>query len=202
MTRFYLMRHGNRALTIGDPALSPHGIAQAQATARRLSDKAIAAVYASPLRRARETAEWIARAQRLEVMTDVRLRERMNWGDVPSQSFDEFIALWAHCTHERDFVPTVGDSARGAGQRIESFVHEMTARYPQGEVVAVLHGGVLADFLVNVFSEAELNRWHPDFIAQQSQLAPECSITMVRYDGVRCTLECFADVQHLHNVSC
>jgi len=60
-------------------------------------------------------------------------------------------------------------------------------------VAAVLHGGVLADFLVNVFDEAELKRWHPDFVAQQSQLVPECSMTIIEFDS-QYIMRSFAEV--------
>jgi len=198
MTTFYFVRHGHRALTAGDPPLSGKGIAQAQALAQALRSRPIVAVYASPLRRAHETAEWIARTHNLPVVGDARLRERMNWGDETGQSFEEFIAQWERCTRERDYQPPGGDSARAAGGRVESFVREQAQRHPQGEVVAVLHGGVLTDFLVNVFDEAELKRWHPDFIAQQSQLVPECSVTTIRFDG-QYTLSGFADVCYLED---
>src|SRR5438874_1117187 len=196
MTTFYFVRHGHRALTVGDPPLSGQGIAQARSVAAHLRRRPIVAVYASPLRRAHETAQWIARAHNLKVVADARLRERMNWGDVEAQSFEDFSAQWQRCTRERDYRPPGGDSARAAGARAESFIREQAERHPQREVVAVLHGGVLTDFLLNVFDEAELNRWHPDFIAQQSQLVPECSITVIEFDG-HYTMRRFAEVTHL-----
>ncbi len=201
MTTFYFIRHGNRDMLAGDPSLSPQGIAQARATAQWLRDKPIAAVFASPLRRAHETAEWIAHTRDLAVIADARLRERMNWGDAPNQSLEAFVALWDRCTRERDFAPPVGDSARGAGERVESFVRERSERLPHGDVVAVLHGGVLTDFLINVFGDDELRRWHPQFVAKQNQIVPECSITIVRYDGGQYVMESFADTQHLHELS-
>ena len=30
----------------------------------------------------------------LETLIDERLRERTNWGDVPGETFDEFLARW------------------------------------------------------------------------------------------------------------
>lgn len=197
MTTFYLVRHGQRARTSGDPPLSRRGITQARATAERLWDRPLAAVYSSPLRRARETADWLARPHALHVVRDPRLRERINWGDLPGQSFDEFIALWERCTREREYVPPVGDSAQAAGQRVESFVRERAERHPGGEIAAVLHGGVLTDFLLNVCDGAELNRLHADFVEQQSLLVPECSITVVHCDGAAYHVECFAATQHL-----
>jgi broad specificity phosphatase PhoE len=52
-----------------DTALSETGRAQAEAAARLLGKETFAAVWASPLRRARETAEAIARPHDLPVLT-------------------------------------------------------------------------------------------------------------------------------------
>ena len=60
----WLARHGEteenaegRILGRRDPPLSPAGVTQAEALAGRLRDAGVVAVWTSPLRRARETAE-------------------------------------------------------------------------------------------------------------------------------------------------
>ena len=58
-------------------------------------------------------------------------------------------------------------------RRSEAFPQEIALAHPDGRVVAVTHGGVIADFLVNVFnvfSEEELNGWHPEYVAVQSKI--------------------------------
>ena len=73
----------------------------------------ISALYSSPVRRARETAEGIASVTGLEVRADARLRERLNWdGSLP---FDAFLALWARTMRDRDWPPPAG------GHRIEVY---------------------------------------------------------------------------------
>jgi len=57
------------------PVLSPLGQRQSQATAAALAGLPVEAVYASPLRRAMETAGIIARGLGREIRTDPRLRE-------------------------------------------------------------------------------------------------------------------------------
>ena len=125
MTTFYLIRHGDRERTIGDPPLSAVGTAQARATAAFLRATPLQAVYASPLRRARETAAHIAAPRGLPVVEDARLRERANRGDLPGQTFADFAAMWERGTGDRDFNPAVGDSAWEAGVRIQAFVQEI-----------------------------------------------------------------------------
>ena len=74
------------------------------------------ALYASPLRRSRETAEIIAtqlgfRSER--IFTDSRIRERMNWPGEQQQSLEAFEAEWTRATADRMFHPTFGDSSIG-----------------------------------------------------------------------------------------
>src|SRR5690349_18194113 len=101
MTTFHLVRHGQTTGEAGDPGLAPTGRAQADAIADYLARRPIQGVYASPLRRAQETAGVIAAAVGLDVVTEARLRERSNWGDVPGQSWDDFVAEWRRSIDDR-----------------------------------------------------------------------------------------------------
>lgn len=197
MTTFYLIRHGKKAHAVGDVPLSSAGRGEARATARYLQDRRILCFYTSPLRRAKETAAIIAAAQRLPAIEDVRLRERANWGDLPGQSFAEFVAMWERTTRDPTYAPPVGDSAVRAATRLASFIEETARSHPRGAIVAVTHGGLIADFLVRAFAEEELDRWHPAFIASQSLLIPECSMTVVVYDEGKYTLMALAETGHL-----
>ena len=83
---FCFLRHGetenNRlALIAGstDVPLNETGIAQAQASARRLAASGIDAIWASPLQRARTTARCVAEVLGLTVRIVPQLAER-NWG--------------------------------------------------------------------------------------------------------------------------
>ena len=78
----YCVRHGEsthnaegRIQGQADIPLSDFGRRQSEAVAEALAALAIDAVYASPLRRALETAEIIARRVQLDVRTDARLME-------------------------------------------------------------------------------------------------------------------------------
>ncbi|MDR9853920.1 histidine phosphatase family protein [Paenibacillus sp. VCA1] len=202
MTTFFLVRHALKEKAVGDVPLTSRGVMQAQATGKRFSGLPIDAVYSSPLRRARETAEHIALATKSPVYADRRLRERANWGDLPGQSFDEFVAMWERCTREPEYMPPVGDSAKQAGERLSSLLAELAAQYPApGSVVLVTHGGLITDFLVHAFPENELEAWHPNFIAVQSELIPECSITTLQDEGGTYRIVDFASVGHLKSIS-
>jgi broad specificity phosphatase PhoE len=191
-TNFYLVRHAIKEKGIGDVSISPKGILQAQAAARHFRYIPIKTIISSPLRRAKETAAYLASQAKTTISEDMRLRERANWGDLPGQSFDEFVEMWERCTLDRDFLPPVGDSARNAGERLSSCILELADQHPESNVVIVTHGGLITDFLVNVCSEEELRKWHPNFMQEQSKLVSECSITKVRYDGEVYELDYFA----------
>ena len=127
----------------------------------------------------------------LKSRRDPRLRERLNWGDIEGQTFDEFMAHWARCSRERDYEPGVGDSSIGAGRRMEAFVSDCYRQFSGDTMIGVTHGGVLADFLLNVFSSEELNLISTGFCNDpySSEAVPECSVTTIAYDGSQYRLE-------------
>lgn len=80
---FYFLRHGETEANASrivsgslDVDLTPLGREQAQAAALALASTPITAIYSSPLRRARETAEPVAQALRLPVTIIPELAER------------------------------------------------------------------------------------------------------------------------------
>ncbi|MEC0123485.1 histidine phosphatase family protein [Paenibacillus pabuli] len=197
-TTFFLVRHGVKEKRIGDVPLTLEGLIQAKLTALHLANVPITKLVASPLRRAIDTAAHIALQTNVTLMENQRLRERANWGDLPEQTFEEFIAMWDRCTSDPDYLPPVGDSSKQAGERLTSLLTELAlSESPDSHIVIVTHGGLITDFLVNTFPEHELNVWHPDFIAMQSQLVPECSITTLIHENGKYTIQDFASVEHL-----
>jgi broad specificity phosphatase PhoE len=94
--------------------------------------------------------------------------------------------LWEQSSRERDFVPPVGDSSRQAGQRVEAFMAQVYEELPAGEVVAVAHGGIIADFLINVCTPEMLREISPAFAARPyaGEIMRHGAITTVEYRGV------------------
>ena len=90
VTLVYLVQHGEKEPVPGDPGLTRTGREQALHTGQWLRGLGITALYGSPMRRARETAEGIGSVTGLTVRLDARLRERLNWDG--SQTFDAFMA--------------------------------------------------------------------------------------------------------------
>jgi broad specificity phosphatase PhoE len=77
VTLFYVVQHGEKESRPGDPGLTDLGCRQASGTASWLRQVGVSAVLSSPMRRARETAGFIASAIGGQVREDGRLREEV-----------------------------------------------------------------------------------------------------------------------------
>jgi broad specificity phosphatase PhoE len=191
LSTVHFIRHAQPAhAPTYDPGLSAQGVRNAKYVSRWLRTFAVEALFTSPLRRALDTAQIFAEVMNLPATVDARLRERANWGDLPGQSFDDFVDMWSRCSVNRAEVPPVGDSSIAAGKRLESFVEAVVANDLDRTVVAVTHGGVLADFLRSAFSRQELDAISPQFCADpyDASVVPECSVTTIAVhpDSMRC----------------
>jgi broad specificity phosphatase PhoE len=152
MTVVYLVQHGDKQPGPGDPGLTELGRIQAARTGRRLGGLGIGALWASPMRRAWETAECIAAVTGLAVQADAWLQERLNWdGSMPWEAFAD---LWARTAEDRDLVPGGGQSAREAAARLQEFLADL--RGLPGPVAAVTHGGVTAELLRTLLGDDAL----------------------------------------------
>jgi probable phosphoglycerate mutase len=106
-THLYLIRHGqsegNAALRFGghsDTPLSELGRKQSEATAKRLSNKRIAAIYSSDLPRTIQTAQPLAKISGLEIQATRAFRERnvgvlqgLTFAEAEAQFPDQYAAL-------------------------------------------------------------------------------------------------------------
>ena len=153
-TRLVLVRHGetawNRAARIQghtDIPLSALGLAQAERLAEALADEPLAAIYASDLSRARQTAEALARVHGLSLRLDVGLRERsfgrfegLSWDEI-SQGFPEDAARWRQ--REPGFAVGGGESLIAFSARCLAAARRAAADHPGQGIAIVAHGGVL-----------------------------------------------------------
>jgi len=198
MKTIYLVRHGEKVLTIGDPPLSEVGIRQAERTGIYLQKFPIDAIYASPLLRTQQTAQQISTHTHAPVFVDKRLRERMNWGDVPNQPLREFLAEWENTSKDRTFKPLCGDSSIEAGQRLKSVI-DYSIKSNHSNIILVTHGGIIVDFLRNVFSKGELDSAYKMFSSMKEEAIKECSITTLRIDDDKYIIKKIGDIEHLYS---
>jgi len=152
MTVFALVRHGetdwNRERRIQgstDIPLNETGRDQARATGALLASRRWNAIVASPLSRARETAQLIAAEAGLgEPELEPRLAER-DYGAAEGLTGPEIDALYP------DGADVPGREEREAvAQRAVAALHDLAARHPGEAVIVVAHGGVIRSVLETV----------------------------------------------------
>lgn len=131
-----------------DYPLTDLGVTQATALAARLARAgAPAAIYASPLRRAAQTAEIIARATGGQVVLVEELRE-VNVGDLDGRSdeaawaiYDQVLADWDAGHHDRAFPG--GEDYHQLTARLATALR-YALRHPGGRRVLIVgHGGII-----------------------------------------------------------
>ena len=181
-TKFFFVRHGKRYHTKGDPGLTEEGIAQAKMVGKYLTQFSIQELRSSPLLRTKETAKEISNEIHLPILIDERLRERINWGDDPSHTFQDFLTLWKKTKIDRLWQPPVGKSSVQTGSLVKDLIAEI---HPESQgIVFVSHGGTISDFLRSTFSTEELDSFFNEFHRGWDENIPECSITEVhKTDG-------------------
>ncbi|NEM90132.1 histidine phosphatase family protein [Galbitalea soli] len=153
MTSLYLVRHGetdwNAARRIQgrtDIPLNDTGRAQALATGRLLATREWDGIYASPLSRARETAEIIAAQIALPAPGIIDAIAERNYGEAEGLGFHEVDAIYAGDVPGRESHEEVVERALPA-------LTELAAAHPGEAIVVVTHGGVI---------RAVLNHLTPD----------------------------------------
>lgn len=126
-----------------DMPLTDRGRRQAAALAAALADVPLAAVYASPLERARATAEPIARAHGLPVRLDATFRE-MAFGAWEGRTREEVAAVEPETmltwSQEPDrIVPRGGESLKEVAARVAGGVARLMDAHAGAAVVLVSH---------------------------------------------------------------
>ena len=148
-TTTLLLRHGQTVLSVekrfsgtGDQPLTEVGQAQAAAAAARLAGSGATAVVASPVRRARETAELVAAALGVEAAFEAGLRET-DFGDWEGHTFGEVGKGWpkemASWLADPDVAPPGGESFTATAARVREARDRVLASYAGQTVVLVSH---------------------------------------------------------------
>lgn len=153
-TRLILIRHGETASNremryIGshDDALTSHGRHQAELFADALAPLPVAALYTSPRRRTRETAQPLADQLGLPVMVADALREQA-FGDWEGMTRGEVLAhspAYADLLHawetDTTLAPPSGESVASMMERVIACVTALCQHHPAQAVVLVSHVG-------------------------------------------------------------
>jgi probable phosphoglycerate mutase len=154
-TELVLVRHGetvwnteSRIQGHTDSPLTPLGLAQARAIAKRLGGERFDALVSSDLGRARDTAGAIAGRTGHRTVEDARLRERnfgvgegLTYGELDHQYPDVFSRVR---TTDPDFRIPGGESRRQFHDRVVAAFTAVAEAHEGKRIVVVTHGGVLA----------------------------------------------------------
>jgi len=169
LEQILLIRHGQtdhnrqrRFCGVTDVPLNEHGRREAMAVAGRLAGKGFAALVASPLQRARQTADAIAAAVGLEVREDLRLME-LDHGEIEGLLFNEVKQARPEVVEEfisgKGEVPLPGgESLVDVQARAYGVLQDLLAEPPGPKVLVVTHQMVLASLLCRVL-RLELKQW-------------------------------------------
>jgi len=149
-TWIYLVRHGQtvwneegRLCGSSDVPLSDEGLAQARKLAARLKDIGIAAIYSSPLLRARQTAEEIAAYHRVEVRIEPDLRE-IDYGDWEGLKVADVLEQFPELEKLRreepmKFAAPKGEPMRQFAKRVICAIQRIAASHAGETICVVAH---------------------------------------------------------------
>lgn len=184
-TTVHLIRHATYGLVGNTLAgrspghhLGSEGRRQAEAVAADLARQPLAAVVASPLERAQETAAPIAARHGLTVAIDPGLNE-VAFGHWTGARFDDLAgrADWQAFNSFRSMAPVpCGESMLDAQARAVAALLRLRAAWPNAEVAVVSHADVVRAMLAHLLG-ISLDLFH------RLDIAPASRSVVILHDG-------------------
>lgn len=165
--KIYSTRHGQTdynkkdwILGVTDLELNETGTEQAHSLAEKVAEMGnVDIIIASPMKRALKTAQIVAEASGIEVVTDERLRE-WDYGSYEGmhRSADGF------AQNKRDFGVKMGGSGESLLQlahRVYSALDDIIERYKEKTVLIVSHGGIcrVIETYFNNMTTEQFSNW-------------------------------------------
>lgn len=204
-TLLYLMRHGTTEWNvskgrycgsgeISDIGLNPMGVKQAKALSERLKDAPLKAVYSSPMKRAVQTAEWLARPHRLGVIIMDGLRER-SYGRWEGLTVDEINKRFpgSYQRYQEDpgsFRPPDGETGLEVGKRVVQTVGPIAGNH-QGCAVALVSHEATNRILLCQLLGLSISHYRRRLVQSNAAL------TIVEYSQGQGRLLLYNDTSHL-----
>jgi probable phosphoglycerate mutase len=156
-----LVRHGATVLNAedrfagsSDVPLGEEGKMQVERLAQRLANDPIAAIYGSPLRRARETATILARPHNMPVtvLDDLREIDHGRWEGLRREDaaamYPEEYASWQHDPFT--FAPTGGEPGQHVLERGLRAFQQIVLAHPGRSVLVVSHKATIRLIIAHV----------------------------------------------------
>ena len=161
-SRIIYVRHGETDFPINriycdlqeDPPLNKKGLSQAEQTARFLANVDAEAIYASPCKRTRMTAEAIAKYHAdLTIGFEPNLMER-NFGVWEGLYFEEIEARfpdeykkWKQ--NQAIFKPDQGDSVYDLADRAQPVINDLLEKHRGKTIIVIAHVGPIRALIAN-----------------------------------------------------
>jgi probable phosphoglycerate mutase len=208
IARLVLVRHGrtqmNQEARIGardDSELDTIGLQQAHLAAERLTEFPAAHIYASPIRRAQQTAGIIAAKLNLAVETNSDLTE-YHFGLISGLTMNEihekyadiyadiqdWIYLRSDPNRDRPIIPEE-ESFYNLEARTDHFINMVVEKHQGETVIAVTHLGVIKACIASLFGST-VHR-------PMNYIAFNTSVTVIDFLRKRPILMSFNDTRHL-----
>ena len=202
--RLFVVRHGETAWSrerrfagARDVPLAPEGLRQCEAVAQALGGEPVAAVCASPLERARASAEVIAKPHRLAVGIEPDFRE-MAFGewegltrDDVAARFPEAYERWRTAPHR--LVLPGGERLTDVALRVKQAVEALLGTHTGETVVLVSHAIVLRLIVLQALGLGPDRLWTVD--------ASPAGITEIEYEPGWATIHRMNTLSHLEPVA-
>lgn len=164
-----------------DPQLDPVGHGQADLMARYLAEEQIDAIWASPMRRAQQTAAPLAQKLGLNVETDDRLAEydRHESTYIPVEELkatnDPRWQAIVKGEWQRDIDPAVFQAIVVAG------VDEIVKTHSRKRVAVVCHGGVINTYIAHILGiGSPVGFFYPEYTSIHRVMAASTGERSVR----------------------
>ena len=203
-TRVLAIRHGETLWNVDsriqghlDISLNDTGRWQAERLGLALKDEPIAAIYASDLSRAHDTALAVSRHTGVPVQAEPGLRER-SFGEFEGRTFAEIetkLPEQAQRWRQRDptFTPAGGESLLMLEARVLSVAARLAAQHPGEQIALFAHGGVM-DILYRAATRLDLQ-------AARTWALGNTAVNRLLWSPEGFSLVGWADVQHLSDGS-
>jgi broad specificity phosphatase PhoE len=176
-----------------DIPLTDLGRLQCEAVAQALAGEPLTAVYASPLERARASAEVVAKPHCLAVSVDEAFRE-MAFGtwegltrDEVATSAPEAYARWRRAPHQ--VTPPGGESLADVAERVTGGLRRIRAAHAGGRVALVSHAIVARLIVLDALGLGPDRLWSLD--------ASPAGITEIEYQPTWVTVHRMNTLAHL-----
>lgn len=171
--RIYVARHGQTQWNVDckvcgrtDLPLTAVGLEQAERLAEQAVSCGIQRIIASPMLRARQTAQAVARRCGLEIQTDDRLIEQ-DYGTC--EGVDRLDPGFLACKRNFGTRYPGGESMLDLACRVYSLLDELPEKYPGETVLLVCHGGVMRS--IRTYFEDMTNEAYFGYSADNARLA-------------------------------